>query len=135
MKTISVIVPVYFNEGSLLLLFEELLKVEAQLAERECALELIFVDDGSGDDSLKVLLSLRERRPGIKVVKLARNFGAIHATKVGLHFVTGDCFMWLAADLQDPPSLIVEMVDIWLSGRKYVIATRAARHDPAMSKF
>src|SRR3954452_6585463 len=108
MKTISVIVPVYFNEGSLVLLFEELLKVEAQLAEHDCALELIFVDDGSGDNSLQVLLSLRERRAGTKIVKLTRNFGAVHATKVGLHFVTGDCFMWLAADLQDPPHLIVE---------------------------
>ncbi len=135
MKTVSVIVPVYFNEGSLPLLFDELMKVEAQLAEREVALELIFVDDGSGDDSFKVLLQLRERRPATKVVKLARNFGAVHASKVGLRFQTGDCFMWLAADLQDPPGLIIEMVEKWLNGSKYVIATRASRHDPAMTKF
>ena len=111
MKTVSVVIPVYFNEGSLIALFGELLEVEARLRERDCALELIFVDDGSGDDSLKVLLSLRERRAGIKIVKLARNFGAYHASKAGLRFVTGDCFLWLAADLQDPPHLIVEMVD------------------------
>ncbi len=135
MKIVSVIVPVYFNAGSLPLLFDELLKVEAQLAERDCGLELIFVDDGSGDDSLRVLLQLREGRPATKVIKLARNFGAVHASKVGLRFQTGDCFMWLAADLQDPPSLIIEMVDQWLSGSKYVIAARASRHDPTMTKF
>ncbi len=134
-KTVSVVVPVYYNEESLPLLFEELLKVEQQLAEHGCTLELIFVDDGSGDQSLAVLLQLRERRPGTKVVKLARNFGAVHASKVGLHFVTGDCFMWLAADLQDPPKLIIEMVEHWLKGAKYVIATRASRHDPATTRF
>ncbi len=135
MKTVSVVIPVYFNAGSLVALFEELLEVEAQLGERDCALELIFVDDGSGDDSLRVLLSLREQRTGTKIVKLARNFGAVHASKAGLGFVTGDCFLWLAADLQDPPHLIIEMADLWLSGKKYVIATRSARHDPAMTRF
>ena len=135
MKTVSVIVPVYFNEGSLETLFEELLKVEAQLQERACALELIFVDDGSGDDSLNVLLGLRERRAGTKIIKLARNFGAVHASKAGLRFVSGDCFAWLAADLQDPPHLIPSMVDHWLDGAKYVIAARSARHDPPLTKF
>jgi glycosyltransferase involved in cell wall biosynthesis len=134
-KTISVVIPVYFNAESLPLLMDELLKVEAQLTTRGCALELIFVDDGSGDNSLAVLLDLREKRPGTKVVKLARNFGAVHASKSGLRYLTGDCFMWLAADLQDPPHLIVEMVEHWLKGAKYVVATRAARHDPASSKF
>ncbi len=135
MKTISVVIPVYFNAESLPLLYDELMKVEAQLAARDCVLELVFVDDGSGDDSLSVLLELRAKRPGLKVVKLARNFGAVHASKVGLRFITGDCFMWLAADLQDPPHLIIEMVGRWLDGAKYVIATRAARHDPVSTKF
>ncbi|MBI1257352.1 MAG: glycosyltransferase [Chloroflexi bacterium] len=135
MKTVSVVVPVYFNEGSLAALFEELLKVEAQLAERACTLELIFVDDGSGDDSLKLLLELRERRAGTKIIKLTRNFGAVHASKAGLRFVSGDCFLWLAADLQDPPGLIPDMVDRWLDGAKYVIAARTARHDPTLTKL
>lgn len=134
MRTVSVVVPVYYNEESLPLLFDALQPVEAHLQARDCALELIFVDDGSGDRSLQILLGLRERRPGTKVIKLARNFGAIHSSKVGLNFVTGDCFTWLAADLQDPPHLVVEMVDHWLAGAKYVLAARSARHDPAMSK-
>ncbi len=134
MKTVSVVVPVYDNAGSLPALFDELLAVEAQLGARGCALELIFVDDGSTDSSLDVLLKLRERRSATKVIRLARNFGSIPATKTGLRFVSGDCFGWIAADLQDPPSLIVEMADRWLEGAKFVIAARAARHDPLASR-
>ncbi len=136
MKTVSVVVPVYDNAESLPLLFDALLEVETQLAERGCALELIFVDDGSDDQSLKLLLELRQRRPALtKVIKLARNFGAIPASKAGLKFVSGDCFVWLSADLQDPPQLVVQMADRWLGGAKYVIAARATRHDPAATKF
>lgn len=130
MKRVSVVVPVYFNAESLPLLFDALREVEAELGERGCALELIFVDDGSGDNSLEILLALRARRPATKVIGLARNFGAIPASKVGLRYVTGDCFVWLAADLQDPPALVVEMADRWLAGAKYVIAERSSRHDP-----
>jgi len=134
-RIVSVVVPVYYNAESLPLLFEELLKVEAELAERACTLELIFVDDGSGDRSVEVLLALKARRPATRVVKLTRNFGAIHSSKVGLFFVTGGCFMWLSADLQDPPQLIVEMTDHWLSGSQYVVAVRRTREDPALTKL
>lgn len=134
-RMVSVVIPVYYNAESLPILFDELMRVEAQLAERGCALELIFVDDGSGDKSVEVLLALKARRPATRVVKLARNFGAIHSSKVGLFFVTGGCFMWLAADLQDPPPLIVEMTDHWLKGAQYVIAARTTREDPPMTKF
>lgn len=134
-KTVSVVIPVYYNAESLPILFDQLLGIEAQLAERGCGLELIFVDDGSGDNSVEVLLSLKTRRPATRVVKLARNFGAIHSSKVGLFFVTGGCFMWLSADLQDPPPLIVQMTDHWLKGAQYVIAARTTREDPPMTKF
>ncbi len=133
MKTVSVVVPVYYNAESLPLLFAELQKVEGQLHERDCALELIFVDDGSGDDSMIELLKIKNQRPDTRVVKLARNFGAVHSSKVGLNYVTGDCFMWLAADLQDPPELVIEMTDQWLNGSKFVIALRESRVDPPLT--
>ncbi len=133
MKTVSVVVPVYYNAESLPPLFVELQKVEAQLHERDCAMELIFVDDGSGDDSMIELLKIKNQRPDTRVVKLARNFGAVHSSKVGLNYVTGDCFMWLAADLQDPPELVVEMTDQWLAGSKFVIALRQSRVDPPLT--
>ena len=108
--TVSVVVPVYFNEQSLPILFDALLEVEAGLRERDLELELIFVDDGSRDGSFADLREAQGRRPATCLVKLSRNFGAVHASKTGMRFVTGDCFLVLAADLQDPPALIVEMV-------------------------
>ncbi len=134
-KTVSVVVPVYYNAESLPHLFVALQGVEMQLAQLGCALELIFVDDGSGDTSLAALLAIRQQRPATRVIKLARNFGAIHASKIGLNYVTGDCFMWLAADLQDPPYLVVEMTKHWLNGAKFVLAARTMRSDPAMTRF
>ena len=131
--TVSVIVPVYFNEHSLPLLFDALLEVEAGLRERDLSLELIFVDDGSRDDSLAVLRELKRRRPATKVVKLTRNFGAVHASKTGMRFVTGDCFLVLPADLQDPPELILEMADRWRQGAKFVICVRQGREDSPVS--
>ncbi|WP_293242824.1 glycosyltransferase family 2 protein [Mycolicibacterium sp.] len=133
MTTISVVVPVYYNAESLPLLFAELKKVESHLGERDCALELIFVDDGSGDESMMELLKIKKQRPNTRVVKLTRNFGEVHACKAGLKYATGDCVMWLAADLQDPPELIVDMTDKWLAGSKFVIALRTRRRDPPLT--
>ncbi len=133
-RTLSVVVPVYFNAGSLPKLFDELAKIEAQLSERGVSLELIFVDDGSKDASLARLLEFRAQRPQTRVVKLTRNFGAVHCSKTGFRFVTGDAFMIIAADLQDPPQIILDMVDRWLQGSKFVICERITRHDPLLSK-
>lgn len=133
MKMLSIVVPVYFNEPSLPLLFNELLKIERELLPKGVQLELIFVDDGSADNSLAELLKIKQQHQRVKVIKHARNFGSMHALKTGFQFVTGDCFMILAADLQDPPALILDMVDKWLAGTKYVICARASRNDPPLS--
>jgi len=132
---ISVIVPVYFNEGSLPPLADALADVERSLAERGLRLQLVFVDDGSKDASHRVLLDIKARRSATTVVKLTRNFGSVAAIRTGLRFVTGDAFAFLAADLQDPPELVVEMADHWLAGRKFVIAERETRGDPWTSRL
>jgi glycosyltransferase involved in cell wall biosynthesis len=129
-KLVSVVIPVYYNAGSLRELFDELVKVEGRLSEFGVALELIFVNDGSGDDSLAQLLEIKEARPATKVISLARNFGSVSASKTGFSFVTGDAFVLLAADLQDPPRQIVPMVERWLAGKKFVVSARASRQDP-----
>lgn len=134
-RTLSIVVPVYFNGQSLPVLFEALSDLEIKLREKNVALELVFVDDGSADESLAELLKFKAGRPGTKVVKLTRNFGAVHASKTGLQFVTGDSFITLAADLQDPPPLVLEMVDKWLGGAKYVICQRSHRADPITSRI
>jgi dolichol-phosphate mannosyltransferase len=128
-KTISVVIPVYYNEQSLPLLYAELIEVERTLLQRAIQLELIFVDDGSGDCSLRELLEIKRQRPEAKIIKLTRNFGAIHASKTGFQFVSGDCFMILAADLQDPPELLLTLADRWLAGAKYIVCARGDRED------
>lgn len=133
MKKLSVVVPVYFNEGSLPVLFQELLEVERRLLECDIELELIFVDDGSGDGSFGEMIKIKAQRPATRLVKLSRNFGAVHASKKGLQFVSGDCFLILAADLQDPPLLILDMVGRWLGGAKFVTCVREKRSDPLLS--
>ena len=135
MKKLSVVVPVYFNEGSLPQLFQELSDVERRLLELEIELELVLVDDGSGDGSFAELMKFKARRPMTRIIKHSRNFGAVHATKSGLQFVSGDAFLILAADLQDPPSLIIDMAKKWLEGAKFVTCIRQKRGDPPLTKL
>lgn len=133
-QTLSIVVPVYYNAPSLPELHDRLVGIETQLGAMDMAMELIFVDDGSGDSSLEELLRIREVRPATKVIKLARNFGAVRASKCGMQFVTGNCFMVLAADLQDPPELIIQMLEKWRAGSKFTICERISRDDPLLSK-
>jgi len=93
------------------------------------------VDDGSRDQSWDQLQRIKAARPATKLIKLTRNFGAVHASKCGLQFVSGDCFLILAADLQDPPELIPQLVGRWRQGSKFVICARISREDPPVSKF
>lgn len=135
LKTISVVVPVYHNEQSLQGLFDRLLAVEAQLVARHgIRLQLIFVDDGSKDGSRAALGALKAARSDATVVHLSRNFGAVHAARTGFQFVQGDAFVIIAADLQDPPELLLEMAPRWLAGSRFVIAVRASREDPLLSR-
>lgn len=134
-KTLSVIVPVYYNGASLGHFLEEVAPFEAALDARGLDLELIFVDDGSGDDSLCRLLEIKRRRPATKVIALARNFGAIAASKTGFRYVAGDAFTIIAADLQDPVEQLLLMVDAWRRGATFVVSTRASRGDPATTRL
>jgi glycosyltransferase involved in cell wall biosynthesis len=134
-RRLSLVIPVYFNVESLPALSTELERVEGELQRRSLDLELIFVNDGSGDGSLQELLKIKDKRPPTKIINLSRNFGAVAASKTGLGFVTGDVFGILAADLQDPPQQVVEMADHWLAGHKFVISVRAARDDPWVSRL
>ena len=132
---VSVVIPVYFNEESLEDLFQELNKLEFNLKKINFIMELIFVDDGSRDNSLKKLLEFKSLKAETKIIKLTRNFGTYLACKEGLRHVTGDCFVILSADLQDPPSLILEMVKRWKKGNRFVVCARKTRKDPFIKKF
>lgn len=135
MKKLSIVVPVYYNEGSLPDLFKKLLDLRSQSAPLGVEIDLIFVDDGSKDNSLAKLLDFKQASSNVTVIKLSRNFGSVQAAKTGLRYAIGDCFLILAADLQDPPELIIEMLKRWLTGSKFVVARRTGRDDPLLSKL
>jgi dolichol-phosphate mannosyltransferase len=115
--------------------FEKLEWFESELSRRNLALELIFVDDGSQDSSFARLMEFKKRRPATKIIKLIRNFGAVAASTTGYQYVTGDCFTILAADLQDPVEKVLEMVEKWIEGYRFVICVREKREDPPTSKL
>jgi dolichol-phosphate mannosyltransferase len=135
MKTFSIVVPVYFSSENLPDTIPQLLDLGAKLPGYR--LELVFVDDGSGDDSMDLLLKFRAEYPEtIKVVKLTRNFGSMSAIQAGFTVATGDCVGMISADLQDPPELFLEMLKHWESGTtKAVFAIRQDREEPPIQKM
>ena len=135
MKTFSIVVPVYYNESNLPETIPQLLSLEGKMPGY--CLELVFVDDGSGDNSLDVLLKYRAEHPEkIKVVKLTRNFGSMSAIQAGFTVATGDCVGMISADLQDPPELFLEMIEHWERGAsKAVFAIRQDRDEPPVQKL
>ena len=88
MSKISIVVPVYFNEDTLMDLYRDMReKILDEIGEYE----LVFVDDGSGDDSWKIMNEIRELDANVRLVKLSRNFGEHAALLAGLSVCTGDC--------------------------------------------
>lgn len=133
-KLISIIVPVYFNEGSLKLLFKEFKKVSEKNPEYD--FEYIFVDDYSEDNSFPVLLQIYNENPDkIKVIRLSKNYGSNIALLAGLKKSKGDCAVFISADLQDPPELINEMIEEWEKGYESILAVRNSRKDNFISKI
>jgi polyisoprenyl-phosphate glycosyltransferase len=134
MNIFSIIIPVYFNEPNLPDTIPQLLALENKLQNYK--VELIFVDDGSKDRSLEILLTYQKQFPQkMKVVKLTRNFGSIAASQAGFTVATGDCVGIIAADLQDPPELFIDMIGHWEKGIKAVFAVRSDREESFMQKL
>ncbi len=135
MPKLSVVIPIY-NEPSLQKLLGKLDEIESQLSSIGMDAEYIFVDDGSDSkDSLNELIAYKAKKKNIRIIRLARNFGSFHAIKAGFGLVSGDCFAMLAADLQDPPELLVEMAQKWQKGAKFVICVRGERDDPLSTRL
>lgn len=122
---LSVVVPVY-NESAVLRAFYRR-ATAAFRAIQGFEYEIIFVDDGSTDDSFKQLSELAGRDPHLRVIKFSRNFGHQIAITAGIDHATGDCVAVIDADLQDPPEVIAEMAQRWLEGYDVVYGVRAHR--------
>ena len=121
---ISLVAPAYNEAKNLVAFIAAVSKVLDGIGE---PWEIVFVDDGSRDDTLGMLLAARATEPRIKVVALARNFGKDVALTAGLHHARGRAVIPIDCDLQHPPELIPEMVTRWRGGADMVIGVRSRR--------
>ena len=125
MKRVSILVPCFNEEKSLPVFYAETIRVIDALSGYEW--EMMFVNDGSKDGTLRVLGQLREKDKRVNYLDLSRNFGKENAMLAGFDFVTGDCAILMDADLQDSPALIPEMLQEWEKGYQDVYAKRRDR--------
>ena len=131
---ISFVVAVYHNEGAISKTHEKIQTVFSnELAHHDY--EIVFVDDGSTDGSLREMLALKEDDQRIKVVTFTRNFGQMAAMLAGFKEATGDAVINISADLQDPVELIPQMVKKWQEGAETVICYRTDRSDTLAAKL
>jgi dolichol-phosphate mannosyltransferase len=126
----SIIIPVYYNEGSIEKTFNILDEIVFSKNKR-LSFELIFIDDGSKDNSLNEILGLKNKYPEIvRVIKFTRNFGQVAAIYAGYQYARGKCMINISADLQDPPELINKMIDFHLKEKyEIVVCSRESRED------
>ena len=132
MSKISIIIPVYYNSDTLMLLYEDMKEKILPVLEDY---EIVMVDDGSGDDSWDVMNRIRDMDENVVLVKLSRNFGEHAALLAGFAKCTGDCAVTKQADLQEDSELILQLYDKWKEGNKVVLAVREERDEPALKKF
>ncbi len=118
-KLVSIVIPVYNEEGNLLELNQQL-QENLQKVD-QVNYEIIFVNDGSRDNSLKVMCELVKKDERMKIVNFARNFGHEIAMTAGLDYSNGDAVIFMDSDLQHPPYLIPQMIEKWLEGHDVVL--------------
>ena len=127
MKKISLVIPCYNEQESLPLFDAEMDKVIKSMSEY--SFEIIYVNDGSKDNTLKCIKELYEKRTYVRYISFSRNFGKEAAMYAGFKNVTGDFVAIMDADLQDPPSLLPDMIRIMESGEYDSVATRRVSRD------
>ena len=136
MSLLSVIVPCYNEEENVPLFYEELLKTEPFFREREIEVEILYVDDGSGDRTVEEVKKLREKDERVHLVSFSRNFGKEAAMYAGLELSGGDYVVMMDVDLQDPPSLLPEMFLQLGQGYDSVATRRVSRKgEPPVRSF
>jgi glycosyltransferase involved in cell wall biosynthesis len=127
----SLIIPIYNEEENVTEMYRRLHYVMEQL---DGDVELILIDDGSRDRSLKMMRELHHRDNRVHYLSLARNFGHQIAVTAGLNFVQGKCIIVMDADLQDPPELILTMIEKWHQEYQVVYAQRISRQQESRLK-
>lgn len=130
---VSIIIPVYYNEGNLLPLYDDIKQKVIDKIDYEY--EIVMVNDGSKDKSYDVMRHLAKTDHHVKTISLSRNFGSHAAILCGLSHCTGDCAVIKAADLQEPTELILDMVASWKNGNNVVLAVRKGRRESMGQKL
>lgn len=132
-KTISYIFPIYNESGNIQLLYKT---IDSLLAKHsKYNYELLFVNDGSKDNSIELLQQLQRKDPRIVVIDFSRNFGHQIAVTAGLDHASGDAVIIMDSDMQDPPKVSFELVKKWEDGYDVVYAQRRSRKDTFFKKF
>lgn len=132
MSKISIVVPVYYNSDTLEMLYEDMKeKILGKIGDYE----IVFVDDGSGDNSWEIMNNIAKKDKNVVCTRLSRNFGEHAAILAGLSVCTGDCAVTKQADLQEDSTLILDLYEKWKEGNKVVLAIRAERDEGAIKKF
>lgn len=120
-KLVSIVIPAYNEAENIPVIIKEINLVFTSLNYRH---EIIFVDDGSSDNSLEVIKKEANNNPGIYFLEFSRNFGHQLAVKAGMDAALGDCVISMDADLQHPPEVLVEMLQKWEEGYEIVYTVR-----------
>lgn len=121
---LTIVAPVFNEEETIEKFYDRTVKVMDKLGKET---ELIFVNDGSTDKSLEKILNICSKDQRVKVVSFSRNFGHQIAITAGMDYASGEAIVCIDADLQDPPELIIQMVEKWQEGFDVVYAIRAER--------
>ncbi len=124
-KKVSIIVPMYFEEDVVNECYKRLSSTLNNL--KEYYYEIVCVNDGSQDKTLDILEELAQNDDNLKVISFSRNFGHQAAVTAGLKYATGDAIVIIDADLQDPPELIPEMLNLWEQGYEVIYGKRKSR--------
>lgn len=125
MKKVTILIPCYNEQESLYALYDALKELMDKL--RQYQWEILIVNDGSKDNSINIIKTLREKDKRICFVNLSRNFGKENAMLAGFDYATGDCMVIMDADLQHPPHVISEMLKKWEEGFQDVYGKRLNR--------
>lgn len=125
MKTISLIVPAYNEEANIKAFYDEICRVMKEIPDAD--FELMFVDDGSKDNTYSEIQKLHEKDQRVKCISFSRNFGKEAALFSGIRGVTGDCAVILDADLQHPPKVILDMYKLWSEGYEVIEGVKTDR--------
>jgi len=133
-KKISLVIPIHNESGNLAQLYQQLQMTLSKLTHYE--FEILFVNDGSHDNSLHMLQTLRQYDPRVHWISLSRNFGKEIALSAGLDFAEGDAVILMDADLQHPPDLIPSFLEAWESGVQVVYAQIQKRaHETPLKQY